>query len=132
MARPVHVRAQKQGRKVDFITLHWYGSDFNPKNATQQLKSYVEATHAKYQKPIWLTEYSLMNFGGGAKFASPADQAEFVRLSTDMLEGLSYVEHYSWFAFPTSKNGQDETGSTGRAARSPSPARRTAPPAEAG
>jgi hypothetical protein len=27
-----------------------------------------------------------------------------------MLESLSYVEHYAWFAFPTSTNGQDETG----------------------
>ncbi len=102
--------ADRKGYQVDFITLHWYGSDFNPKNATQHLKTYVENTHAKYGKPIWLTEYSLMNFGGGPKFASPADQAEFVRLSTEMLEGLDYVEHYSWFAFPTSKNGQDETG----------------------
>ncbi|GLY14724.1 hypothetical protein Kisp01_17390 [Kineosporia sp. NBRC 101677] len=102
--------ADSKGYKVDFITLHWYGSDFNPKNATSQLKSYVEATYAKYRKPIWLTEYSLMNFGSGPKFASPADQAEFVRLSTEMLESLDYVEHYSWFAFPTSKNGQDETG----------------------
>nr|WP_269330061.1 glycoside hydrolase family protein [Kineosporia babensis] len=102
--------AEDKNYRVDFITLHWYGSDFNPKNATQHLKTYVEATHAKYGKPIWLTEYSLMNFGGGPKFASPADQAEFVRLSTKMLEELDYVERYSWFAFPTSKNGQDETG----------------------
>ncbi len=99
------------GSSVDFITLHWYGSDFNSTNATAQLKSYIEATHKKYGKPIWLTEYSLMNFAAGAqKFPSAANQAEFVEKSTKMLESLDYVEHYSWFAFPTSKNGQDETG----------------------
>ncbi|GLY28571.1 glycoside hydrolase family protein [Kineosporia sp. NBRC 101731] len=103
--------AKTKGYDVDFITLHWYGSDFTSANATAQLKSYIEAVHRKYGKPIWLTEYSLMNFAAGAqKFPSAANQAEFVTSSTKMLESLSYVEHYSWFAFPTSTNGQDETG----------------------
>ncbi len=102
--------AKAKGYRVDFIPLHWYGGDFNSKNATNQLKSYIEAVHAKYDKPIWLTEYSLINFGGGQKFPTPENQAEFVKESTTMLESLSYVEHYAWFAFPTSTNGQDETG----------------------
>jgi hypothetical protein len=104
--------AKDKGYRVDFIPLHWYGADFTSKNATNQLKSYIEAVHAKYDKPIWLTEYSLMNFGvsGAGRFPTPAQQAEFVTESTKMLESLSYVEHYAWFAFPTSTNGQDETG----------------------
>jgi len=102
--------AAAKNYRVDFIPLHWYGGDFNSKNATNQLKTYIEAVHAKYGKPIWLTEYSLINFGGGQKFPTPENQAEFVKESTTMLEGLSYVEHYAWFAFPTSTNGQDETG----------------------
>ena len=104
--------AKDKGYRVDFIPLHWYGADFTSKNATNQLKSYIEAVHAKYNKPIWLTEYSLMNFGvsGAGRFPTPAQQAEFVTESTKMLESLSYVEHYAWFAFPTSTNGQDETG----------------------
>jgi len=103
--------AKKRGYRVDFITLHWYGSDFNAKNATAQLKSYIKAVHAKYpKKPIWITEYSLINFGGGTKFPSATRQAAFVKRSTAMLEKLSYVEHYAWFAFPTSSNGEDETG----------------------
>lgn len=103
--------AKKRGYRVDFITLHWYGSDFRTKPATQQLKSYVQAVRKKYpKKPIWITEYSLMNFGEGPRFASAAKQAAFVKSSTNMLEKLKYVEHYSWFAFPTSTNGKDETG----------------------
>jgi hypothetical protein len=104
--------AKDKGYRVDFIPLHWYGADFSSKNATNQLKSYIEAVHAKYGKPVWLTEYSLMNFGvsGAGRFPTPAQQAEFVTESTTMLESLSYVEHYAWFAFPTSTNGQDETG----------------------
>lgn len=103
--------AKKRGYRVDFITLHWYGSDFRSKEATQQLKQYVSAVHKKYpKKPIWITEYALMNFGAGEKLPSATNQAKFVKSSTTMLEKLKYVEHYAWFAFPTSTNGQDETG----------------------
>ncbi|MCD5354610.1 glycoside hydrolase family protein [Kineosporia mesophila] len=103
--------AKKRGYRVDFITLHWYGSDFNSKNATQQLKSYIQGVHQKYpKKKIWITEYSLINFGAGSKFPTATNQATFVKQSTAMLQKLSYVEHYSWFAFPTSTNGKDETG----------------------
>ncbi|MCD5310487.1 glycoside hydrolase family protein [Kineosporia babensis] len=103
--------AKKRGYRVDFITLHWYGSDFRSAQATNQLKQYVTAVRKKYpKKPIWITEYALMNFGAGQKFPSATNQANFVKKSTAMLNKLKYVEHYSWFAFPTSTNGQDETG----------------------
>ncbi|GAB6902050.1 glycoside hydrolase family protein [Kineosporia succinea] len=103
--------AKKRGYRVDFITLHWYGSDFNSPRAVNQLKSYIQGVHKKYpKKKIWITEYSLINFGSGAKFPTAANQANFVKKSTAMLEKISYVEHYSWFAFPTSTNGKNETG----------------------
>ena len=102
--------AADRGYRVDFITLHWYGGDFNTTNATNQLRSYIQATYAKYHKPIWVTEYALMNFSGSPRLPSPAVQAEFVTKSTAMLEKLSYVERYAWFAFPTSTDGTDGTG----------------------
>ena len=102
--------AKAKGYRVDFIPLHWYGSDFNSANATQQLKSYVQAVYNRYHKPIWITEYALMNFGSGTKLPSASVQADFVKKSTAMLQGLSYVERYAWFAFPTSTDGTDGTG----------------------
>ncbi len=102
--------AKQRGYRVDFITLHWYGGDFNPSNATNQLRTYIQNTYAKYHKPIWVTEYALMNFGGGARLPSAGVQAEFVTKSTAMLQSLSYVERYAWFAFPTSTDGTDGTG----------------------
>ncbi|WP_285620104.1 glycoside hydrolase family protein [Kineosporia sp. NBRC 101677] len=103
--------AKQRGLRVDFITLHWYGSDFRSAQATKQLKQYVTAVHKKYpKKPIWITEYALMKFGTGDRFPAPANQASFVKKSTAMLNKLKYVEQYAWFAFPTSTNGQDETG----------------------
>ena len=102
--------ARQKNYRVDFITLHWYGSDFRSAAATDQLRSYVSAVWNRYHKPIWITEYALMNFGSGPKLPSAAVQADFVKKSTAMLQGLSYVERYAWFAFPTSKDGTDGTG----------------------
>jgi hypothetical protein len=91
--------AKERGYRVDFIALHWYGSDFSAA-ATGQLKSYLQATYNRYHKPIWLTEYALIKFSGSPKYPTQAQQAAFVRASTDMLEGLSFVERYAWFALP--------------------------------
>ncbi len=97
--------AAAHGYRVDFIALHWYGSDFSAA-ATGQLRSYLEATYARYHKPIWLTEYALINFPGTPKYPSGSQQASFVTASTAMLAGLSYVERYAWFALPaTSGSG---------------------------
>jgi Glycosyl hydrolase catalytic core len=91
--------AAARGYRVDFIALHWYGSDFSAA-ATGQLRSYLTATYERYHKPIWLTEYALINFSGTPKYPSASQQASFVTASTAMLAGLSYVERYAWFALP--------------------------------
>jgi RNA polymerase sigma factor (sigma-70 family) len=96
--------AKTRGYRVDFITLHWYGSDFSPA-AVGQLKNYLQATYNRYHLPIWLTEYALINFSGSPKFPSDAQQAQFVTSSTAMMEGLSYMERYAWFALPSSQTG---------------------------
>jgi hypothetical protein len=43
----------------------------------------------------------LIDFGGGTKYPTQAQQASFVTGSTTMLDGLSYVERYAWFALPS-------------------------------
>ena len=99
--------AGARGYRVDFIALHWYGSDFSPR-ATDQLRVYLDATYQRYHKPIWLTEYALIRFGSVTVYPSQAQQADFVRASTAMLERLPYVERYAWFALPASS--ADSTG----------------------
>jgi Glycosyl hydrolase catalytic core len=93
-----------RGYRVDFIALHWYGSDFGSA-ATNQLRRYLQATYDRYHLPIWLTEYALINFSGSPKYPTLEQQAQFVRLSTAMLQSLSYVERYAWFALPSSHPG---------------------------
>ncbi|MGW3283895.1 glycosyl hydrolase [Streptomyces sp. NPDC001002] len=91
--------------RVDFIPLHWYGAEFGP-NAVNQLRAYIEAVHARYpDKPIWLTEYGLIDFSKDAqdpaRYPSAQQQVDFINASTPMLDGLDYVERYAWFTLST-------------------------------
>ncbi|MFG1924446.1 glycoside hydrolase family protein [Cryptosporangium sp. NPDC048952] len=98
--------ADDKGYRVDFIALHWYGGDFTTANAVSQLKSYLQAVHDRWHKPIWLTEYALIDFAGGTpRYPSPEQQAAFVTASTGMMDALSYVERYSWFIFSPGNGG---------------------------
>ena len=91
--------AKSKGLRVDFITLHWYGSDFSSA-AVGQFLGYVDAVHKKYGKPIWITEYGLQNFSGSPKYPTGAQAAAFIKGSTKGMESRSYVERYAWFGLP--------------------------------
>jgi RNA polymerase sigma factor (sigma-70 family) len=102
--------AKARGYRVDFITVHWYGGDFEAGPAVQELDSYLQAIYARYHLPIWVTEFALTSFSGGtATFPTEAQQAAFLTAATKMLDGLSYVQRYAWFALPTS-SGSGTTG----------------------
>jgi Glycosyl hydrolase catalytic core len=93
--------AKARHYRVNFIAVHWYGGDFATQAAVQQLKSYLEAIHARYKLPLWLTEFALISFVGPAPaFPTPKLQAAFVTAATKMLQRLSYVQRYAWFALP--------------------------------
>ena len=91
--------ATAKGLDVDFITVHWYGSDFSDA-AVGQFLGYVDAVHKKYGKPVWVTEYGLMNFSGTPKYPNTAQIVAFIKGSTAGLEKRSYVERYAWFGLP--------------------------------
>jgi RNA polymerase sigma factor (sigma-70 family) len=102
--------AAAKAYRVDFIALHWYGSDFTTTNAVNQLRSYIQAVYDRYHKPIWLTEYALIKFtSGGSVYPTQDQQAAFVTASAQMLAGLSFVQRYAWFALPASDTA-DSTG----------------------
>jgi RNA polymerase sigma factor (sigma-70 family) len=102
--------AKARGYRVDFIAVHWYGGDFAAGPAVQELESYLQAIYARYHLPIWVTEFALTSYSGGtATFPTEAQQAAFLTAATKMLDGLSYVQRYAWFALPTS-SGSGTTG----------------------
>jgi hypothetical protein len=89
--------ATARGYRVNFITLHWYGSDFATGPAVSQLQSYLQAVYTRYHLPIWLTEFALANFGGSPATPTQQQQAAFLTAATAMLQRLSYVQRYAWF-----------------------------------
>ena len=102
--------AKARGYRVDFITVHWYGGDFQAGPAARQLESYLAAVYARYHLPVWLTEFALTSYSGGtASFPTEAQQAAFLTAATTMLDGLPYLQRYAWFALPTSA-GSGTTG----------------------
>ncbi|GAA0995262.1 hypothetical protein GCM10009555_089130 [Acrocarpospora macrocephala] len=97
--------AASRGYRVDFITLHWYGGDFRADAATGQLKSYIQAVYDRYKKPIWLTEFALIDFSNGVRYPTEAQQAAFLTSATQMLGSLPYVQRYAWFGLPAKDTG---------------------------
>src|SRR5260221_7763995 len=92
--------ATAPGYRVNFIAEHWYGADFATRPAVLQLKSYLQAIYARYHLPIWLTEFALTRFGATASFPTWRQQAAFLTASASMLDHLTYVHRYAWFALP--------------------------------
>ena len=90
---------KEKGYRVDFICLHWYGENYHPEAAVQALQSYLTAVHERYGKPIWLTEFALRKFKDNAVTATVAEQQAFMTKVLPMLDGLPFVERYSWFVF---------------------------------
>ena len=92
--------------RVNFIAIHWYGADFQTAAAVAQLKSYLESVYHRYDLPIWLTEYSLIDFSAPSPvYPSGAEQAAFVTSSVEMLYSLNFVQRYAWFALPATASG---------------------------
>ncbi|MFF7854447.1 sigma-70 family RNA polymerase sigma factor [Streptomyces sp. NPDC007904] len=118
--------AEQRGHRVDFIALHWYGADFRTEAAVEQLRGYLNAVHERYGKPIWLTEFALIDFSRGTRYPTDEEQAAFLTSATKMLAGLPYLQRYAWFGLGTDESGPGTTlfrgGSTttpqGRAFRS--------------
>lgn len=73
-----------KGCKVDFITQHWYGTSL------EDFKSMIKTTHNKYKKPIWVTEFAMIQ-------SSPANTLRFLKEAIAFLDKESYVERYAWF-----------------------------------
>jgi hypothetical protein len=98
--------AKGKGYRVDFITVHWYGSDFGTA-AVGQFLGYVDAVHKRYGKPVWVTEFGLTNFSGSPKYPSASQLVTFIKGATKGLQSRSYVERYAWFGLPAVNDSAD-------------------------
>lgn len=89
-------KAIAQKRRVDFICVHMYvGTD--DVSFIQVLKD----LHAKYNKPIWVTEFATADWSAptmAQNHYTPAVVLAFMQRLLPQLEALDYVQRYSWFS----------------------------------
>jgi hypothetical protein len=97
--------AAARGYRVDFVAVHWYGGDFTTPDAVAQLEHYLRAVHDRYHKPVWLTEFALIDFSNGTRFPTDRQQAAFLTAATAMLDGLPWLQRYAWFGLPAKDDG---------------------------
>lgn len=95
-----------KGLRVDFICLHWYGShpQWDIQLMLASLHDYLKRIHDQHQRPIWLTEFSIIFWDPENEwkpaFPSKEVQAAFAMAASSMLNDLDFVERYAWFALP--------------------------------
>ncbi|WP_121119916.1 glycosyl hydrolase [Croceibacterium ferulae] len=78
---------------VDFIAVHYYTTNRD----VGAFKSFLKQVYAKYERPIWVTEWSLADWSNEGRF-SAAEQRAFFEAGTHMLDDLPFVERQSWFS----------------------------------
>jgi len=82
--------SQCGGCKIDFIPLHWYGSDWTAFTA------YVQSMQSTFGKNVWITEWACVQYGS----SPPCDQTSvynFMGATTQWLDQTGYVERWAWF-----------------------------------
>ncbi|KAJ9603028.1 hypothetical protein H2200_012323 [Cladophialophora chaetospira] len=85
------------GCAFDFVATHWYG-DFGG------LASWLGQIHDLYPaKPVWVTEFAIPS-------VSSDDTEAFMNQSLPYLDGLDYVERYSWFGAFREDDANEWTG----------------------
>ena len=97
--------ATARNYRVDFMTVHYYGMSSktwsNITRAVEDMRAYLEGVHAKYKRPIWVTEWSLVKWGPNQinnKYATSEAQAKFAKYAAQMMDKLPYVERYAYFS----------------------------------
>lgn len=91
---------KEKGYRVDFIAVHCY-QDVTDKNSVGNLKNLLVDLYDQYSLPIWLTEFGCIDISAWSGGVNPdytiENAAAYLEECTGMLEGLGFVERYSFF-----------------------------------
>jgi hypothetical protein len=103
--------ASADDARIDFVAIHWYdwgnwssttNANPDPQQVLNRFKAYINNVYARYNKPIWITEFN-------ANVNRPAAvQDAFMRLALPYLESDNRIERYAYFfetTFPAATNG---------------------------
>jgi hypothetical protein len=80
------------GYRVDAINVHFYSIT----GSVDEMRSYLEAMHNTYNKPLVVSEWAMANFGAGTGF-SQQQNADFAVGACQMMDQLPYVEAHCWY-----------------------------------
>ncbi|MGJ8725862.1 MAG: glycosyl hydrolase [Roseibacillus sp.] len=86
-------QADTLGYRVDYVCVH----NYNRTNAAG-LKTWLDAEYAKYNRPIWLTEFQRDVDNDDP---DSADHQAYLEEVIPMLETLPYLERYAYYNFNT-------------------------------
>lgn len=84
---------ETHGLRVDFMAVHYYSTDGDIK----AFRRWLNAVHAEYQRPIWVTEFALIDWQNPGRVTFD-ENARFARDAIAMMDNLPFVERHAWFA----------------------------------
>jgi hypothetical protein len=93
-------QAAANSLRVDAVAFHWYGvsTPDNPAGAASSFLSRVASYHNQYQKPVFITEFAIHDWGGNYSDAQIIEaNRQFLDIVIPELESRSYVAGYSWY-----------------------------------
>lgn len=91
------------GCRVDFVAVHFYecdgSTDATASAAAAAMMRYIEATHRRFARPVWLTEFNCGDGAAPQPYAnqSAANHLRFMRAALPRLEAAAHVHRYAWF-----------------------------------
>ncbi len=84
---------ENRGLRVDFMAVHYYSTDGD----VDAFHDWLVAVYREYQRPIWVTEFALIDWGQ-PRLASYEANAVFAYEAINMMETLPFLERHAWFA----------------------------------
>jgi hypothetical protein len=94
-------QAAANNLRVDFLCLHFYRSPAAT-GTVNELKKFITDAYAKYNKPIWVTEFGApdcnkLTWCGSAPALTQPVVDIYTKQVIAMLEDLPCVQRYAWF-----------------------------------
>lgn len=86
-------KVDQQGLRVDFVAVHVYQTTAD----VDWLLDYLDKTYEKYGLPIWITEWSLVEWYSNNQ-PSMETQAQYLQDVIEAVASLDYVQRHAWFA----------------------------------
>jgi autotransporter-associated beta strand protein len=93
-------QAAANNLRVDAVAFHWYGvsTPNDPAGAANSFLSRVDSYYNSYNKPVFITEFAIHDWGGAYTDAEIIEaNRQFLNIVVPALESRSYVAGYAWY-----------------------------------